>query len=67
MITRDVTDLSPAADGGIWITHYHLGIDYYDNKTKEVTHYWAKDIKGLSGNFWCATDDGKRSSLRRSS
>ena len=23
MITRDVTDLSPAADGGIWITHYH--------------------------------------------
>lgn len=59
MITRDVTDLSPAADGGIWITHYHLGIDYYDNKTKEVTHYWAKDIKGLSGNFWCATDDGK--------
>ena len=59
MITKDVTDLSPAADGGIWITHYHLGIDYYDNKTKEVTHYWAKDIKGLSGNFWCATDDGK--------
>lgn len=59
MITRDVTDLSPAADGGIWIIHYHLGIDYYDNKTKEVTHYWAKDIKGLSGNFWCATDDGK--------
>lgn len=59
MITRDVTDLSPAADGGIWITHYHLGIDYYDNKTKEVTHYWAKDIKGFSGNFWCAADDGK--------
>lgn len=59
MITRDITDLSPAADGGIWITHYHLGIDYYNNKTKEVTHYWAKDIKGLSGNFWCATDDGK--------
>ena len=51
MITRDVTDLSPAADGGIWITHYHLGIDYYDNKTKEVTHYWAKDIIGLSGKF----------------
>lgn len=27
MITKDITDLSPAADGGIWITHYHLGID----------------------------------------
>lgn len=59
MITRDITNLSPAADGGIWITHYHLGIDYYSNKTKEITHYRAKDIKGLSGNFWCATDDGK--------
>ena len=51
MITRDITNLSPAADGGIWITHYHLGIDYYSNKTKEITHYRAKDIKGLSGNF----------------
>lgn len=59
MITRDVTDLSPAADGGIWITHYHLGIDYYNNTTKKLTHYRAKDIKGLSGNYWCATDDGK--------
>lgn len=38
MITRDITNLSPAADGGIWITHYHLGIDYYSNKTKEITH-----------------------------
>ena len=59
MITQDITDLSSAADGGIWITHYHLGIDHYNNKTKEVTHYRAKDIKGLSGHFWCATDDGK--------
>lgn len=58
MFTRDITDLSPAANGGIWITHYHLGLDYYDNKTKKLTPYLAKDIKGLSGNFWCATDDG---------
>lgn len=58
MITRDVTDLSPAMDGGIWITHYHLGIDYYSNQTKKLTHYRAADIKGLAGNFWCATDDG---------
>lgn len=58
MITKDITDLSSAADGGIWITHYHLGIDYYSNQTKKITHYRAKDIQGLSGNFWCAKDDG---------
>lgn len=58
MITKDVTDISPAADGGVWITHYHLGIDYYSNTTKKLTHYRAKDIKGLQGNFWCAKDDG---------
>lgn len=58
MITQDITDLSAAADGGIWITHYHLGIDYYSNRDKTITHYKAQDIKGLSGHFWCAKDDG---------
>lgn len=58
MITQDITDLSAAADGGIWITHYHLGIDYYSNQDKTITHYKAQDIKGLSGHFWCAKDDG---------
>lgn len=58
MITEDVTDLSPASDGGIWITHYHLGIDHYNNQTRTITHYNAKDIKGLSsGHFWCAKED----------
>lgn len=58
MMTEDVTDLSPSSDGGIWITHYHLGIDHYSNKTKQITHYKAEDIKGLvSGHFWCAKED----------
>lgn len=59
MISKDIADLSPAVDGGVWITHYHLGIDYYNNKTKKVTHYRTKEIKGLSGNFRCTADDGK--------
>lgn len=58
MMTEDVTDLSPSSDGGIWITHYHLGIDHYSNQTKQITHYKAEDIKGLaSGHFWCAKED----------
>lgn len=58
MMTEDVTDLSPSSDGGIWITHYHLGIDHYSNQTKKITHYKAENIKGLSsGHFWCAKED----------
>lgn len=59
MITDDVTSIVPAKDGGLWIVHYHLGIDYYDNKDKTFTPYRTGQIKGLEGNFWCAADDGK--------
>lgn len=59
LITDDVTNIVPAADGGLWIVHYHLGIDYYSNKEKKFTSYKASDIKGLEGNYWCAADDGK--------
>ncbi|GHT58761.1 hybrid sensor histidine kinase/response regulator [Bacteroidia bacterium] len=53
LATNDVTYLSPAADGGIWITHYHVGIDYYDRKSKQFSLF-----KDLSSRSWCAVDDG---------
>ncbi|MDR1898227.1 MAG: hybrid sensor histidine kinase/response regulator, partial [Prevotellaceae bacterium] len=53
LVTNDVTHLSPAADGGIWITHYHVGIDYYDRKNKRISLF-----KDLSSRNWCAVDDG---------
>ena len=37
MLSNDITDLSVAADSGLWITHYHFGVDYYDRKTKLFT------------------------------
>lgn len=43
------------ADNTVWVGTQRDGISIFDN----ITHYRAKDIKGLSGNFWCATDDGK--------
>lgn len=59
LITNDVTNIVPATDGGLWIVHYHLGIDYYDNRTKEFTPFLTQEIKGFEGNFWCAADNGK--------
>lgn len=58
LITNDVTHLSHAADGGIWITHYHVGIEYYNKKTKEFILFADKDIEGMKSLNWCACDDG---------
>lgn len=59
LLTNDVTHLTVAADSGIWVVHYHLGIDYYDRKSKKFISYSSKNIKGLIGNHWTASDDGK--------
>lgn len=59
LITNDVTDLKMAADGGIWITHFHLGIDHYNRKTKKVESYNTSNVKGFSGRNWTSYDDGK--------
>lgn len=58
LITNDVTDLSKAADGGIWITHYHVGVEYYNKKTKKFTLFADKEIKGMKSQNWCSADDG---------
>lgn len=59
LITNDVTDLKMAADGGVWITHYHLGIDHYDRKTKKIECYSTSNVKGFMGRNWTSCDDGK--------
>lgn len=57
--TNDVTDLSHAKDGGIWITHYHLGVEYYDKKTGESTLFADREIANMKSQNWCSCDDGK--------
>lgn len=58
MLSHDITDLSVAADSGLWITHYHFGVDYYDRKTQRFTSYSSKDVQGLEGNNWVSKEDG---------
>ncbi len=58
LATNDVTRLSHATDSGIWITHYHLGVEHYNKKTKELTLYGNRNIKGMKTYNWCSLDDG---------
>ena len=60
LVTNDVTHLSRAADGGIWVTHYHLGVEHYDKATGRFTPYTSKTIKALTGiRSWVSCDDGR--------
>jgi signal transduction histidine kinase/ligand-binding sensor domain-containing protein/DNA-binding NarL/FixJ family response regulator len=60
LATNDVTCLSHAADGGVWVTHYYVGIEHYDSKTKQFRLLSDEgNIKGLKTPNWCAVEDGK--------
>lgn len=58
IVTSDITQLSSASDGGIWITHYHVGVEHFDKKTKKLTTYADEDIVGMQSQNWCSCDDG---------
>ena len=60
LITDDITDISPASDGNLWISTYWRGIDYLDKQTGQFTHYNRKTLPQLPENtVWTAMDDGK--------
>ena len=59
LLSSDITHLSAASDGGVWITHYHYGIDYYDRKTNTLIPYSNQEIKGMDGHYWTSVDDGQ--------
>lgn len=59
LATNDVTNIQPASDGNLWISTYWNGIDYFDKKTGNFTHYNVKTTPGLgSNNVWSMVDGG---------
>lgn len=58
LLSSDVTDLSRTADGGIWVTHYHLGVEHFDPKSHTFTPWRMSDIAHFEGTSWCSRDDG---------
>ena len=62
LITDDITNIKVAADGNLWIATYWGGIDYFDKKTGDFTHYNMETVSGFKSNsIWSVTDgcDGK--------
>ena len=59
LATNDITDLSLAADGNLWITTYWKGVEYLNTQTGRFTHYDSEHVKGMPDNqLWCVLDVG---------
>ena len=59
LITNDITDIVPAADGNIWISTYWSGIEYFDKQKKQFIHYNQDNVSGLVSNQVWSILDGK--------
>lgn len=58
LVTNDITDIKPAADGNLWISTYHKGIEYFNKCTGEFIHYNTSILPNLiSDNVWTIMDD----------
>ena len=45
-----ITDISPSADGNLWVSSYYQGFDYFNKETKEFFHYNINNVNGLPSN-----------------
>lgn len=60
LITNDITHLSAAKGGNIWICTYWEGVDLLDKQTHTFKHYNTRTVKGMPSNqTWCALDDSE--------
>lgn len=62
LITDDITQIIPAADGNLWISTYWKGVEYFDKHKKTFIHYNTSNIQGLkSDQIWSIAEgnDGK--------
>ncbi|NDV80624.1 two-component regulator propeller domain-containing protein [Bacteroides sp. 51] len=59
IVTDDVTNITAAADGNLWVTTYWRGIDYLDKETGHFSHYNKETVPELvSDNVWAVADGG---------
>ncbi|MCM1503786.1 MAG: response regulator [Muribaculum sp.] len=62
LVTNDITHLSAASDGGIWVTHYYLGIQHLSLRPEEKKErYTYNNVTGdpMPHTNWTAVDDKK--------
>ena len=57
LVTDDVTALTAASDGGIWVATFWGGIDHFDPDSGIFTHYNSETVAGLPGApVWSVAD-----------
>lgn len=59
LISNDIPYLAAAADSGIWITHYHMGVQHFDPKRNVFRNYDRSSIPHLPWGCWTAMEDGR--------
>lgn len=52
----DITSIVPAADGGLWLTHYHFGVQYYNPATGESRIYDSSNVSGMPTQTWTVAE-----------
>lgn len=53
LITDDITQIIPSADGNLWISTYWKGIEYFDKTSRTFVHYNTTNVRGLqSDQVW---------------
>lgn len=57
--SNDIPYLALASDSGIWITHYHMGIQHYNPRKQAFTSYDWNTVKDLPRRYWTAMDDAQ--------
>ncbi len=52
LLSVATTSVIPAADGGLWLTHYHYGVQYYNPVTGQMRNYDVNTLPGIPGRVW---------------
>lgn len=52
LITNDITSIIQAQDGNLWLSTYHRGIEYFDKKSGQFSHYNSQTVEGMPDNIW---------------
>lgn len=54
----NITDITPASDGGLWIVNHYGSVTHYDPETGRFNVFSTKNVPGLPNEMLTAADDG---------
>lgn len=54
----NITDITPASDGGLWIVNHYGSVTHYNPESEKFTVYNVKNVPGLPNEMLTAGDDG---------